>query len=615
MHIFLKENRNWLNLSILSCFGAIAYFPSSFQVSWDLSTYLVYAQNFVIGLGFTDPAHMPVEPRLGYTLMLATLYKLFGPALLPVAIFEMLWSVAFILGLYCLATRLLSLRTAIFITFLFLVSPEMMFWLPRHLDQIWSALLLWSLYVFLTPSSKNIWVGLASGALAAAAFGVKEMAALFWLLPPALFIMKALPAESTWKRLAFFYMPITVSIALIFWAGTLWHAESQVTGMNRLSDMITDIMITQDLAGIGRLAVYVIDGIRLYFFPDKTGVGLFPFIPATPVFIIACGYLAPQFRNDSAARTILLGIAIFSPLMVICAQTSLRISQILFIIALLYLALGRALDIILQKPLCTRHAAKYMIFLFLALALLQGFGGKNKYPKTLAKYNVIVRAALGKPLYEDSLFGGDVATFLKPLLRPDETVLASDIALQHGLYRHLGAEHKVIALPFGQSTPGVTWPYFSLAAKNASYNLITFGEIHKKIRQPAIFTLSSAGLAATLKENNIRYIASTTYGMDATFASWLQQWPGARVIYSGNSSVAKKSKLIVFELANPFPPLPSGLAIDKDVVTYLKYTAEAQPQDFEWYKIHLLKNILNLTDEDIESMIRGESTRDFGLID
>lgn len=588
------------------------YFPAEFFVSWDLSTYLVYAQNFLHGFGFSDPSHTPMDSRPGYTLMLAALYAIFGNSIAAIAIFETLWAVIFITGLLAIALRLLPRNYAIFSTLLFLLSPQMIFWLPRHLDQIWPALLLWSLYTLITPRQAHSFLyGCCAGLLAGLAFIIKEMAVFFCLIPLILLLTKSLAQDNNpWRKCVGFYTVLIAVLAVyFFWLSSISLPDSDISGKGRYTKSLMNVMKTTDIQGLWNLVIYTLHGGWLYFFSFESG--LIKYIPAIPLFVISVLALIKDVFKRPEARVILACLAVYFPFMALCGQTGLRVSQILFAIAILYIALGMSLALLLQHQKLQKHSKKILVLTFIGLLVFQGVQTNNTAWKMFKRYNIAGRALTGKPAFATVHNGIELQEFFSKNIDTDDSILISEVSFQHGAYWYLGGKTKILSLPLNQMTPSVPWPYYPMATPEEKYNLLTVNKSTGNPEQTPLFLMSAQKLVHTLQDNHVKYIAASNYGLDTGFRRWLEIQPGIKPVTEIPVQFNTKYTIAIYEIPQKYVFETKTLYIDSEASAFLKRLEQDNPDNFAWHKVNTLENTLNLPMQSIRAVLENSPDAHF----
>jgi len=451
-------------LFIVSSF--IIYFPANFSVSWDLTNYLVYSRNFAEGFGFADATGNPASDRIGYVIMLSGIYKLFGNSLLPVVIFETLWSVLFVMGLLFVTHKLFDFTSAIFSVTLFLLSPAMIFWLPRHLDAVWPAILFWSLY-FLIEHKNHFWRITFSALLAAYAFWVKELAILFIFIPISAKLIHSL--EMSWNKILQFYIFFAVFAGTSMLISNITALEiSEITSGTAYVNSFN--FIFGENPTIWNLIKYGFEGLILYFVPSDESRSIYKYIPLLPLMgIAALNSTWKAIKGDSSHKILLVSIAVFFPFAAVCGHLDLRPSQILFLIACLYVLLGTATVSVTRIMLTKFNKLKF--FYGAALVFVVAFivfqfhvlTSNKSFLSKLKNNNVVYRLIDSQSIYKFNMRGYQLTEWFMKNVDSNAGIIVGNVAYQHGVSWLMPAKWKINSLPYHQIARTRGWAYYDYA--------------------------------------------------------------------------------------------------------------------------------------------------------
>ena len=388
--------------------AVLFFLKSNFNVSWDLASYIVSAKNLVEGNGFTDPFGQPNWNRPFYVLQLVLLQLVFGMNIFPVMLLETFWAATYVLAIYLVARALFDERVGIICVCFILLSSGFIFWLPRHIDQIWPALSLLSLFFLLNALQqprelilkKMLWLA-ASGVMLGLGFQVKSIAIM---LTPVFFMVylhergKIRVFGPLISLISMGLIIVIVNLIVITWAGT---SESNVLALNRHSSTLA-----------ARIPLFPLSPENLYHvaigFPLKTMQAFFldnkgpmaTFIPVWwlwfPTIPIAV-YLGNTRKNlhnvsksDAPVSLLFWVIFLLAPFSAYVSFMGLRSSQNMLFIAMLVLAVSASLVLIFNEfiffacsrwPDLKKYNSQFFPLFFIVLAGVILLTHNDKYGK------------------------------------------------------------------------------------------------------------------------------------------------------------------------------------------------------------------------------------------
>lgn len=598
----------------------LLYFPANFFVAWDLTNYLVYARNFAEGFGFTDAAGNPASDRIGYVVMLSGIYKLFGNSLLPVVIFETLWSVLFILGLLFVTRRLFNITTAFFATSLFSLSPAMIQWLPRHIDAVWPALLFWSLY-FLIEHKNQVWRITFSALLAAYAFWVKELAILFIFIPITVKLIHSL--EIQWSKILRFYINFALFAGVSILIGSITASDiSELTSGKAYANSLG--FVFGENPNIWNLVKYGFEGLLLYFVPSDESRSIYNYVPLLPLMGVATIIsIWKAFKGDSSHKILLVTIIVFLPYAAICGQLDLRPSQILFLIACLYILLGTATIEIVKITLSRFNKSHFfygttLIIFFIFTTLQFKILTPNKSSlRNLYNNNVVYRILNGQSIYEFRMRGNQLAEWFWKNADGNAGIIIGNVPYQHGVSWLMPAEWKINYIPFHQISRARGWVYYDYANPNLySYQVVGIYKQHVNRNEPVVSLFSEQVLRSNIEINNVKYITIATFGIDQaliplfdslSYLNYLEE-----IIDHGRKIRIYKVLPENLELDN-YSQLRTPM-IDIDFIKYMNRISHQDDNLFSWYTNNILIDTLGLENVTINSLLSLEEDEAYKIV-
>ena len=390
----------WLIALGIGLYALAIYAKRDFYVAWDLSEYLSVAKNLAEGFGLITPENITDLNRIAFHGMLAIPIALFGDTLQPIAWTIIGFSCLFVVLIFLLGARLYGNLVGILAALGFLVSPQLVFWVPRHIDPVWPCYLFIALIMLLSQSKRDVIIGMGAAAMTIIAFMTKNVALLFVVSVTICWALGILPGSR--QRPLYFF--ITLAIALVSWevfseyvAG---HQTSDFPGQNALWSLAralqTDRIAPKDMTeflseaqarypnpGLPHIVLYnaitalltILHALGRYV---KSDDGLMGNIPAAPAILGAFFLImARGIANRNPSDLVMMSLAIaFLPLVAVCAILGYRFPQALVVTALLYLA---AAAIIVSSAAYLPFRATAQVLPALLAVILVSYGASAQF--------------------------------------------------------------------------------------------------------------------------------------------------------------------------------------------------------------------------------------------
>jgi len=527
-----------------------------------------------------------------------------------VAVFEAFWSCMFMLGLWCVSRQLFGTIAAIVSVTLFALSPDMIYWLPRHLDVVWPAFLLWAFYLFFRDGDKT-WSVILSAACVTIALWVKELALLFILF---IFLIQIFPSTRTPLRklilfLSGFIIFTAVMMALNTFSGTS-TLKPAIEGGEGYQELLLNIMGTFDIRGFLNLVWYGIEGLWFYFVPGEDTRSILPTVPLLPLMLISLGWIGYQaFKGDKHSLLTALAIASFLPAAALAGQLGLRPSQLLFLIAFLYLALANA-GVHFIQWLLARYDKEFLLrravgLLLVVLLVLQGFLGRFSYADVMKDSNILARVFSGDPVFTYRMRGAELSRWLEHNLEKGENAMIGHVPYQHGAAWLAKPFRDFYFLPLHQTSPKMNWPYYPEADANQyDYDLAGIYRSHAKRQSPVVFFLSEQALTEQIKQNNIRYIVLSRLGTDHMVMAYAEHLPYLEKVaeiedYSAAMHVFEVSPKDITKTGDRNPPP----YLNEPFIDYMNRIKGEEDGRYQWYREKALINIMQMNNAQIQSAL------------
>lgn len=595
---------------------AIAMFAKGrFFVSWDLSTYLAYADNLVSDRELVDATGTSVSSRAFYIFMLAGLQAVFGKSLLAVSLFETLLSAALAVTVFALTRQMFDVVAAFAVTLLFIFTPGMMFWLPRHVDPVWPIFVTLSFLTWLsaldhTPEARARWsLLILSGALAAIGIKTKEMATLFLLVPITASVLDAKARD--WRNAALFLTATAISYLLLTKLLTT-GAENTVIQENHIAALGRRIG-GWGLEGLGRLFRLSVLGLANYFHSSAPTVSLSAMVPVWWLGLaglLVQGLLAIK-KNRNALYVVLLALA-FLPFAAYAGMWIMRPSQNLMFIISLYLAIGGLFSgLVGFLSGMVRKAVAYAAIACLVIVLTGYQVWADERNTRLFKRDAFVaRLFKGQYGFAAQTRGEDLARWIADnpdVLKQNGGIIITDVVEQNHVSWRLAEPPEIYNPPFQQLGDGIHWPYYTNtypAAERPAIVAIT--NWRPPYPQTPLFQLTKAAFDDFVKKKGVRLIAVRATPFGKMVVTWIDtNFELMKLAEIGPARLPTG----IFLISGPKADDAGILSVDQRVGAYLGYVKRTEPWRYEAMREQLLKATLHLSDREINTLLASGSRK------
>ncbi len=323
-----------LALWLLAC---LIFLRSRFIVAWDLSQYLVYAENYLNTGQFLGLEGEPVEMRPLFVYLLSGLLLLFNHDISAVQFTLAILSAILIPATFLLPALHGRPNEGIVAAIALLAMPEIVVGAPRHLDALWPLCLALALIAMTAPRQGLIKAAWSALAVAFAA-GIKPVALLFLPVPALWWAM----TSSRFSLSVTFYL----SFSLIYLVLFSFNPAEEFVGSGQETRVMNAFRYPFDLLhgswpwGIGDFLRAMAEGYWDYFLPSAHGAGLFLKLPySTPLVLAILGYGIDGIRRKHEGLLYMLTFLVFAPFLALCGIYQLRTAQFLLLFVLGVLAM------------------------------------------------------------------------------------------------------------------------------------------------------------------------------------------------------------------------------------------------------------------------------------
>ncbi|MDA9022786.1 hypothetical protein N9I56_04840 [Alphaproteobacteria bacterium] len=331
---------------IIFAIACLLFLKKQFVVSADLLQYLVIAENYLATSMFFDVDDIPGQIRPTFTLFLSELLKQFDKDLIPITTIISIVSALLPISIYFLTTVVSTRSNATFVALFVVLTPEIIFWVPRHLDGIWPTLIFAAFAFILRDNPKPLHILLGS-LCACLAVLIKVAAAPVFAILPAMLIHKTKVNKNVW--LGFYFVPLAMVVFLSSsWAGEL---IGETASLGKVF-IYPSSLVNGSLSGYFDFLLALIYGALSYFFPTDRGSGIFNFFPFYTVLFVCffvVGFL--ELRQRTKLGVLFIHYWFFAPFIAYCGLFDLRFPQFVYGICLPYIYLVHG---------CTHHLAPYI---------------------------------------------------------------------------------------------------------------------------------------------------------------------------------------------------------------------------------------------------------------
>lgn len=556
------------------------FIKSSFIVSWDLSQYLVIAENLNLKGEMLNSSGQIEAIRIGFIYFLALLLRVSGDTLHIVH-----YSIASVSALtipltYILGSIIKNRVVGFLAAFLALTSPEIIKWAPRHIDAFWTVFLLVSMILLLYGRSANMTKGIFAGTAAAFAIFIKPVAVLFLFFP---ILYRVRVQKKSYIREFFFYIAIVVLLLL------LQQWTNEFDSLNKVQSesfylpfsLLENPQVFQGASDFIFCSLYGLFG---YFFLTDRGGGLlsnFPFALILLIAAIAVGIKGGIKRDNNFS--LFVALIVFFPFLSLCGLYDLRLPQFLLGYILGFIAISAVVVSILNlasRKLRFSSTIKWLILIpiLAGLTVFSNWSSKSR-PQVIYK-NTLLGSQFTKKGFQNEIVlrGGQLHEWLAENINSNDAVMISDIPSANGTYLKGKGSFPVFYLPYAVIGDEITVSYFSplVPVRTGAYFVNLFGL--PKSPQSAILVLNSEILFEFMEQNMIQFLAVSNREKDLMqfidALPWLEIETTVKDFHS--FSIYRKVKNIVNTDED-------SVHFTKKALLFLEHLNEKKPHRHQWF--------------------------------
>ena len=583
------EKKDSIFSALLFLIALSVFIKSRFIVSWDLSQYLVIAENFSTKWELLNSFGQIEMIRVGFIFFLSLVLKISGGTLHFVHYSIAVVSALMIPLTYILGVIIRNRIVGIFASLLCLTTPEIVKWAPRHIDAFWTVLLLISMILLLHGRSDGWGKGCFAGVAAAFAIFVKPVALLFLAFPV---LYRVRIPEKSYKREICFY---TIVFFLMFLLRQ-WTDEFGLLDKAQSDTFYLPFTLLKDfpsLRGIINFISCSLYGLWGYFFPTVRGAGLlnnFPFAIVLYFCVFSTGVMG-AIKRDKLFSLLLVFIS-FSPFLSLCGLYDLRLPQFLLGYILGFIALSVVVASLLNSvsnKLKFLNNTRWYIFLPVlgCLIVLANWSSRLKFK--VVYNNTLIGSQFSQKGFQNYIVlrGSQLYRWFAKNLNGGDSVMVSDIPSANGVYIEGRGAFPAFYLPYTVIGDEITVSYFpSLLPKNTgNYFVNLFGRPESP--QSAVLILNSGILYEYMGQNSIQYLAVSNHEKDLMkfldSLSWLIFETKVKDFHP--FSVYKKVEKTAVDEGN-------NIVFSKKSRLFLKDLKEKHPDRYQWFldKLCFVKN-------------------------
>jgi hypothetical protein len=563
----------WFALIFLFVVGILIYAKKTYFISWDMGQYLVSASDIATNWTFKNGDTTPYNQRPFFIILLAIVHKLTGGSLLAIDLTISAFSALICVALFVLGSRLYNPFVGFAGALLFISSPSLIFWAPRHIDSISPVLLLFSLIILTTDSNKPFIWGAVAGLLCFFALFVKHISLLF---VPAPLIFAALKLYSNeWKKAAGYYI-----LLLPFSIGFYLFITSNLDYPSTIKpDSIIDYF---------RMFLM---GITNFFSMQPRTVGEQLILsPLLLLSVLIVPIVSWRTSNRPASFIPLIVFILHLPLMAIMGYYLLRLGQFIFVIAISYIALGSLVwlfSIKITRWLNLKYDMSHAIIFTLCVLLLSGTQLILSPRKTVIK-NTLANAILQGKHPTAKMRGTKLASWLKSSSTKRKVYV--DFPPARDGIKYANSDIKVDMIP--------SWCVTQVPGHFVNYSHPTDRKLHGKIllttnsrtgpviRQAAFIIFGLDTIVAEMKKMNVQYLI---IGWQKSLKRLLEADQRFQLV----TKVRDTGKVYtVFRLNDEVSgelPRQSQVFLDKKALNALLWLKENDPQVWDQYRSTIVR--------------------------
>jgi hypothetical protein len=582
--------KNWQNFSlpkrdiflslILFLTALVLYAKCHFFVSWDLSEYLVIAKNIFIGRGCVDIQGDPAFIRPGFVFLLAGSLalsdgSLWGPVWMVIGVSSLLPVCVYLAG-----TKFDNFKVGLCAAILFVTSPTLLFWVPRHIDAFWPVFLFLAMVLFPAPTEGNVKLfAAASGVFAAIAMLIKPVAICF--MPFAITVKILQPNKlAPWTPSVWHYLGLFLSLILI-----LALIPEIVIGTAH-GVFLHPFTLLDGVETWPKVALELLKGVYTYFFTTRLNEGI-----ATQLslgWLLVGSFPAALALSWRKSRNMAIpGILtlFFFPFLSIIGLHSLRLPQNLFVIGLLYICMSFMVVRIAARftTMINRTWAGSLFLACLLILLGSGQWAMNAAGAGRATRHLWFTHTLKKNDCAITIRGNAIGAWLEKRLQPGESAMISRIPEANGAYLSQRFPKFLFRIPFVEISNYTASGIFDLNPEKIESPVLVhaFGSLSS---QASLLVLNQKRMISTIREKNIKYILwdERTGGL-----SWLDDSP----IFHARGAVKDGRSTFHIYQVNRIGSEYEQAAITlftPQAIKYLNWVRTNFPERYQWYHERLL---------------------------
>lgn len=547
---------------ILSMGGAVflfllaffIYLKSTFFISWDLSQYIATAMNLQNEQGFINSAHHVETIRPGFVGLLTLTLTLTHQSLIAIYLMIVCYSALLSVFLFLVMKRLSNFSAALFVGLLWVLTPSLTFWIPRHLDALWPLFFLMSVWFLLSTENKphrSFLYGCICGLMLACMLLIKASLVLLVLFPFGYVFFLLLTKTCRLQFLIGCYASlISIMVLIEFFVPTL---NAEYAFANQSYHYPLSLLHSFSLNAVFSFIHAIFIGIYDYF------TGLNKSFPSIEWMILALCYVTVMaWRQNKRWFALPLIVMLCIPHVALSGLYSLRVSQNLLVIAVLYMALGLAVDDVVTKVRLKMSQKKYAhgFQLSCLMIIVSGFLFYQYFQSPRSIRNFYGRDQwimnIKSPLAV-SMRGGILIDKLPEYSQSDYHVLVSDDAMAHGLYIASHGIKPINVLPFQYQSLLEMHEYLPGYVPETLFILQDIFYFDLK-NDMSVLLLSYSELKKSIEENAIKYMIISS--RSKALIDWLNHFSGVNLFQVVRGE--KREEYYIYEVKQNWPPSFDG---------------------------------------------------------
>lgn len=216
-------------------------------------------------------------------------------------------------------------------------------------------------------------------------------------------------------------------------------------------------------------------------------------------------------------------------------------------------------------------------------------------------------------LKEIKLRGESLAAWLDGRLEPGERVMVDHEPSGGGVFLSSDGVVLPTLIPYWLVTDAFRYTRYKIPPDKPG-NIFVVSGINSILKyQNMFFLLDRKQFERTIVEKNVRYIA-LCWRYSSSLANWLKKHFGAEKV----AEIHGHMRFKVFEISDDFATTPAPempLLFEREAVDFLKWLHDNDLPRFMWYKERILKQIPHFSEETISSLIRGQKSENYEIVE